>query len=169
MASLKNSFELLGDFLSERWRTPIGHVSFWTYLLIAIVGAGAVGVWVEIVRWMLSPKNEASGILTAIYTYFPAIAAGAALQLQMDAQDKPIRSFSIFCTALAGVLVLPHSLGLVESSGAFVIGLFGTGFAIWLWWIANGCNPSFLDSNPTDSLGDNPSAAPAGNTGGFTV
>jgi hypothetical protein len=172
MASFSNSFIPLKEFVVERWKTPFGHVSFWVYLTVAIVGAGGVGIWVECVRWLLSSKNESDGVLTAIYTYFPAIAAGSALQMLLDAQkpsEKHIRSFSIFCTALAGVFVLPYALGLIKTFPAFIFGMVGSAFSLWLWWIANGSNPSFLDIDPNDSLGSDPKSDPAGDTGGYAT
>ena len=172
MAVFKNSFAPLREFISERWNTPFGHVSFWVYFLVAIVGAGAVGIWVECVRWLLPSKNESDGVLTALYTYFPAIAAGSALQMLMDAQkssEKHIRSFSIFCSAVTALLIFPHAFGLINISFAFLLGIFGSAFSLWLWWIANGSNPSFLDIDPSDSLGPDPKSDPAGNTGGFAT
>ncbi len=172
MSSTTSSFPLLRAELSKRWNTPIGHISFLTYLLVAIVGAGAVGIWVEIIRAYLSEKHETENILTAIYTYFPAIAASAALQMLMDAKKEHqqyLRSFCILCIFIVGVLTVPYITGLTKTFWAYVFGLIGILASLWLRWIANGCNPSFLDIDPNDSLGANPKSDPAGNTGGFTV
>lgn len=98
-----NSFDPLKAFLLDRLLTPLGHFSFWTYFILAIIGLGAVGVWVEVVRWKLAPEPETSGIITAIDTYFPAVAAGATLQLVMASREKYVRSFSILMASIIGV------------------------------------------------------------------
>lgn len=164
-----NSFASLKAFLLTRLSTPLGHVSFWTYFILAIIGLGAVGVWVEIVRWMLAPEAETSGILTAIYTYFPAVAAGATLQLVMASREKYVRSFSILMASLIGAATVPHSVGLVKETTAFSWGLCGSLLALTLWWVANGTNQDFLDSTPEDSLGGNLADEPTGDTRGFNV
>lgn len=164
-----NSFAPLKAFLLTRLETPLGHFSFWTYFILAIIGLGAVGVWVEVVRWKLAPEPETSGILTAIYTYFPAVAAGATLQLVMASREKYVRSFSILMASIIGAVALPHSVGLVREIGAFSWGFFGTVLALVLWWVANGTNQDFLDSTPEDSLGGNLADEPKGDTGGFNV
>lgn len=164
-----NSFAPLMAFLRHRFSTPLGHFSFWTYFVLAVIALGAVGIWVEVVRWWLAPEPDPSGILTAIYTYFPAVAAGATLQLIMASPEKYVRSFSILMAALIAVAVLPHSVGLVKETGAFSWGAFGTALALCLWWVANGTNQDFLDSTPEDSLGGNLADEPRGDTGGFNV
>ena len=166
------SFSLLFPELSRRWKTPLKHVSFWTYLLVAILGIGAVGFWVETVRFALAEKSEIDSILTALYTYFPAIAAGAGLQLFMDSKREEMqymRSFSILSIFIVGIFTVPYSTGIAKSLWAAIWGGVGVVVSIWLWWMANGCNPSFLDIDPEDSLGGDPKSEPAGNTDGFQV
>lgn len=148
---------------------PLGHVSFWTYFILAIIGLGAVGVWVELFRWMLTAESGTEGMLTAIYTYFPAVAAGATLQLVMASDDKHVRSFSMLLAFVIGATVVPHALGLVKVVGSFLWGLVGTVFSLGLWWIANGANQDFLDLTPVDSLGGDSSMEPKGNIGDFNV
>jgi hypothetical protein len=164
-----SSFEQLGAFLWERLSTPVGHVSFWTYFVLAIVIFGAAGIWVEAYRFFIAPQPEPSGILTAIYTYFPAVAAGATLQLVMASQDKHVRSFSMFAAVVIGIAAVPHALGLVAKTASFSWGLFGTAAALLLWWIANGANQDFLDSAPVDSLGGDVTGEPSGDVGDFNV
>lgn len=162
---------LLQDELSKRWNTPLGHISFLTFLIVAIVGLGALGIWVEIIRAFSVSKYETDNILTAIYTYFPAIAAGSVLQMLMDAKSEKqqfLRSFCVLSGFVVAVLTVPYINGL-KSCWAYLFGIIGIFSSVWLWWIANGCNPSFLDIDPNDSLGANPKSNPAGSTSGFTI
>ena len=75
-----NSFSLLKRFLAERLSSPIGHFSFWAYLALAVVGFSGLGVWVEVFR-LWRGTGDTHAVLTALYTYFPAVAVSAALQL----------------------------------------------------------------------------------------
>lgn len=162
---------LLKAELSKRWNTPFIHISFFTVLAVSILGIGALGVWVELIRGVSSSKYDWSNFLTAIYTYFPSIAAGSVLQMVMDAKSEKqqfLRSFCILCGFIVAVLTVPYINGL-KSCWAYFFGFIGILSSVWLWWIANGCNPSFQDINPNDSLGPDPKSDPAGDTGGYAT
>ena len=124
----------------------------------------------ELVRLLLKANaSEFEGILTAIYTYFPAIAVGAAVQLIMDRPPKPVASFTMVWVVFSLVLVIPYSVGLVQPDDALRLGVVGSVMAFLMWWVANGANPSYLDSSPEDTLGATPTSEPAGDTSNFTV
>lgn len=169
MISNKNSFKVVGGFIVNRLCTPLSHVSFWSYFFLAIILFGPAGVWVELFRLLKSNSGELDGLLTAIYTYFPAIVAGAGAQLIMDGPPKPVSSFVMVWIAISFVLVMPHFTGLIKPTNSLYIGCLGTAMAFFLWWVANGENPSYLDSHPSDALGAAPSSEPAGDASNFTV
>lgn len=164
MSELRSSIPILCGELKRRLRTPIGQVSFWTYFIVAIAGFGALGVWVEVVR--ASPAPD--GLLTAIYTYFPAIAAGSALQMQMDAKKEHQQYLRSFCV-LSGFFIFLFMIPFMNGSKSFIWGGVGIVASLLLWWVANGVNPSFLDIDPKDSLGASPDAELSGDTGGFNL
>lgn len=168
MSELKSSIPLLRAELRRRLLTPIGQVSFLTYFIVAIIGFGALGIWVEVGRAMQAKQFEPDGLLTAIHTYFPAIAAGAALQMQMDARKEHLQYLRSFCV-LSGFGVLLFAIPFMNGSKTFVWGAIGIGASLLLWWVANGVNPNFLDIDPEDSLGASPDADLSGDTGGFNL
>lgn len=168
MSELKSSIPLLGAELKRRFLTPIGQVSFLTYFIVAIVGFGALGIWVEVARAAASTQFEPDGLLTAIYTYFPAIAAGAALQMQMDARKEHLQYLRSFCV-LSWFLIFLFAIPFMNGSKAFFWGIVGVVASLLLWWVANGVNSSFLDIDPEDSLGASPDADLSGNTDGFNL
>ncbi len=170
--STNSSFPPLIQELGRRWKAPIGQVSFWVYLTVAVIGVGAIGIWVEVSRAVDASKFDAKGLITAIYTYFPAIAAGSALQLMMDAskeEHKFLRSFCVGSTAIVILFTLPFFRGSSNLTLLWFCGVCGVIYSLWLWWITNGCSESFLDIDPTDSLGASPDADLSGDTGGYNL
>jgi len=168
VSELKSSIPLLGRELKRRFWTPIGQVSFLTYFIVAIVGFGALGIWVEMARATAAKEFEPDGLLTAIYTYFPAIAAGAALQMQMDARKEHQQYLRSFCV-LSWFVIFLFALPFMNGSKTFFWGIVGIVASLLLWWVANGINPSFLDIDPKDSLGASPDGDLSGDTGGFNL
>lgn len=167
-----SSFPPLLQELGRRWKAPVGQVSFWVYLTVSVIGVGAIGIWVEVSRAFDASKFDASGLITAIYTYFPAIAAGSALQLMMDAskeEHKVLRSFCMASAALVILLTLPFFRGSSNLILLWFCGGFGIIYSLWLWWITNGCSGSFHDIDPKDSLGASTNADLSGDTGGFIL
>lgn len=170
MADNHSSFSLLLNELSSRSKAPVGQFSFWVYLWVAVIGVGAIGVWVELSRALDAKEFDPNGIITAIYTYFPAIAAGSALQLLMDAskeEHKFLRSFCILSAAIIIVLLLPFFRGSSNLNLLWTFGAIGVTYSLWLWWITNGNSGSFHDVHPDDTLGGDPKESLAGDTGGF--
>ncbi|WP_139791112.1 hypothetical protein [Chromobacterium violaceum] len=171
MSAHKSSIPFVIEELKRRFYTPIGQMTFWTFFLVAVIGIGALGLWVECYKAWPFWENKTDGILTAIYTYFPAIAGGSALQMLMDNRKETqqhMRSFCVLSGAVIFLLTLPFMSG-VSPIWGFIWGLFGIIASLLLWWVANGVNPSFLDIDPSDSLGANPSTPPAGDAGGFNL
>ncbi|HQV12513.1 MAG TPA: hypothetical protein PKW52_14310 [Nitrospira sp.] len=167
-----SSFPLLLQELGRRWKAPVGQVSFWVYLAVSVLGVGAIGIWVEVSRAVDASKFDANGLVTAIYTYFPAIAAGSALQLMMDAskeEHKFLRSFCVASSAIVVLLTLPFFRGSNNMILLWLCGVIGILYSLWLWWITNGCSGSFQDIDPNDSLGSSPHADLTGDTGGFNL
>ena len=165
-----NSFVMLWVYVRGQFQAPIRHFTFWVYLFLAILGLGALGIYVELYRLLNSPSNW-GGLLTAIYTYIPAIAAGAWLQMTLDESDrKYVRSFAAIAWAL---LVLPaflHALNVYgEPKVSLGFGILGIIGSTALWWIANGGNQSFQDFDPKDSLGGTAETEPQGDASEYKV
>ncbi|MGK5007208.1 hypothetical protein [Janthinobacterium sp. LB2P70] len=164
-----NSFRPLATYLRTQLATPLGQFSFWTYLLIAVWGIGGLGIWVELIKHARGAGNS-EGILTAIYTYFPAVAVGSSMQLIIKEDEK--RHVRSFASLIGSALILIAVLQGLELTGEYpyVWGVIGILIATFLWWVANGGDENLHDNiNPADSLGDNPHKPPAGSSNGFAV
>ncbi|MDP1735392.1 MAG: hypothetical protein Q8L44_13620 [Sulfuritalea sp.] len=156
------SFRLLWAFIYSQLKTPLPHFSFWAYLLVAVLGAGALGFWVELVRFWRGDSDTAA-VLTAVYTFFPALAAGATLQMSLDERDKKyVISFAHLAGAIVFITTLPRTLNFSGMAVSIVLGVVGTLLATLLWWIANGGNSSFQDFTPTAAVGGDTSSTPEG-------
>lgn len=165
-----NSFAALWKYLRDQLSAPVGHVSFWFYLIGAIVVVGGLGVWVEV--YQATQRPNAPSVLTAIYTYFPAVAAAGSFQMNLEADDmKYVRSFALGAFGLVLVAVIFQALHVFgDGVWSFVVGIVGSIAALLLWWIANGKNPSFQDAvNPKDSLGADPSTEVSGGASSIKV
>ena len=161
-----NSFSLLKRFLTGRLFSPVGHFSFWVYLFLAVVGFSGLGVWVEVYRFWRG-TGDMHAVLTALYTYFPAVAVSAALQLDLDENDrKYVRSFAFIAFVLTVGMALMHAAELFGRA-ALVFGILGSVMSTLLWWIGNGANPSFRDFDANAPLGGPPSTPAGGDTSGY--
>ena len=153
-----NSWLELADELAARLIEPRYSVSFVMYLFTGVVLLGGIAIWLEIVRYAIEFHNakpnetpSLSGVLTAMHTFYPALAWSATMQLVYgDTNDKWLKALAIgfgsvtlilavFAMALAGVWLPLTSI---------VIGGFGTVIAIFLWWIANAPDPNLRDLMP---------------------
>ncbi len=106
------SWTMLGAYIRSQIRSPIPHFSFWVYLFVAVLGAGALGFWVEVIR-LLRGDSDTGSVLTAIYTFFPALAAGATLQMSLDEREKKyVISFAYLAGAVVFLLTLPRALNM---------------------------------------------------------
>jgi hypothetical protein len=161
-----NSFELLWNYLCEQFRAPVGHFSYWVYFLVAILGAGGLGIWVELYK--MTKVSNAGGVITAIYTYFLAVAAGAAFQIGFEEDSrKYVRSFAFLSFVVIMLPAFFHAAGVMEGEAmSLVVGSMWTLGALALWWVANGKNLSLHDSfDPNDALGAAPTTKVEGDSG----
>lgn len=151
---LKNSFKDFYDFVCSQLRIPLGQLSFWAFLLLAIIGAGGYGVWVELYRWNNTHNANLSGVIQAIFTYYPALVGASIFQLIFHS-DKFVRSgftfigVSIFLITFF-VFPSPGSINKFTLVGGIILALI----SIFIWWIANGHDGTYHDNpNPNSSTG----------------
>lgn len=72
----------LRNWLVTRTVEPTRSVPFVFYVLLGPFLFGGLQIWVEILKWWHSGmRPEYSGLITAISTFFPALAGSTALQL----------------------------------------------------------------------------------------
>lgn len=165
-----NSFVLLWRYLRKQVLLPLDQFSFWAYFIFAVVILGGMGLWIEVGRYLLTQDPRAEPVLTAIYTYFPAIAFASSFELVMREDDqRQVRTLAICVVVVLSLVIVVHAARLVGSSGSSLLGVFACLVAFLVWWVANGDNKNLRDVQAKVTLGDEPSAPPAGGTGGFRV
>ena len=146
--------EGVGDWISlwreldRRTRQPWKHGPLVMYVVVALVGLGGLGIWVEAVKFILSEEPESyDGIFTAVVTFYPALIGSASFQLLLIATGNVDRTMTAF-----SVLVLMISVG-----SALLLSVFHDRyptvcllsaiplaiFSIWLWSITNVDNPIY--------------------------
>lgn len=147
-------------------------VTFWVFAVVVIIGASGVGIWLEAYKEWQQPTLVHAGILTAVFTYFPAICAGAVMQIVFGNEPKQVRAIALAVAVATVACVFLHS------GGALGHGLFDLAFGLifcvvsWFcWWYANASDPIFMDDDirPEDPLGGPPSGDLSGTTEGYNL
>ncbi len=160
----------LGRELRRRLLTPIGHFTFWVYLITGVILCGGFGVWYEFLPLLLSRAGSSSeGVYTALLTFFPALAGSSALQLLFGEGQKPLKAFSVvYCFVFATIAVWLGFAKPEDPKYAFGGAVLGCVLAIFMWWLTSGQDPAFNDDiDDTTPLGGNPDAQPQGSLKGF--
>ena len=165
-------FSYVGKELCRRTAEIWKRFPLFVFVLVAIVGLGGLGIWVELVKALLSESPEESdGLFTAVATFYPALAGSASCQLILNATGMLNR----IITAL-GILVL-----FIFLAAAVLVGIFHSQypfaclisaiilvvFSIWIWIISNADNPIFHPVRIDAASGGSPSRNPKGDLSGF--
>lgn len=156
--------------LSHRFFSPMGHFTFWVYLIVGVILCGGFGVWYEAIPFYLErPGSSAAGIHTALLTFFPALAGSSALQLLFADGQKPLKAFSVIYSlvfvALAVWLGFAKPANPLLSFGGAAI---GSTLAVLMWWLTNGIDKAFDDAiDDRSPLGADPGVTPKGNLSGY--
>lgn len=150
-----NRYRELLEEIKRRSLEPFEQISFIVYFLVAILGLGGLGVWVELHHWIYDPSchPSLSGLRTAVNTFYPALAGASALQLVFSEQAKHIRSFAIllFVAFIATALWLAPAI--ITDRSAIIAGSIASLAALWCWCIANADAPEFKDTDPDAAVG----------------
>lgn len=174
-------FRELGREALSRSRTPLRHPSFISFFILAVIGFGALGIWIEVYSLILpeliqTPKvpqaMDLSSLRAAVLTFFPAVAGTSAMQLIWGEKPKHFRSVSVLLLVIPIVVALTTSSSRVPDWLALSAGALMSVLSMWVWWIANGTHPDLLDKqiDPKSTLGDNNPLAPMrGSTEGFNT
>lgn len=141
--------EIIDEF-KDRTFKPAHHPSFVMFFIFAVMGLGALGIWVELYAYIYPElgkfaPQETDALRTAVLTFFPAVAGTAAMQLIWAESTKHFRSaaFSVLCIFLVVALVISPTR--ISNCSALVIGLLASVFSLWVWWIANAKQAELLD------------------------
>lgn len=168
-----NSIVLLKKELGYRLCAPVGQVSFWVFLFLGVVLFSACGVWIEFFKYLKSPTSNSDGVRTAIYTFYPALACTATMQIIFSEKDK--KKYLRSAAYAIGVIIMLTAIFLLEFDKYFTpdttisLGIFASVLSVLTWWVANSLEDMFYD-NLTDEnapTGGNPEAPLTGSTEGF--
>ncbi|WDM62270.1 hypothetical protein [Stenotrophomonas forensis] len=179
-----SEWDFFQDLKKEAWQrtcTPFRSPSFLVFFAIAVVGLGALGIWLEIYSLILpeppalrgalnTTDNGLSSLRAAILTFFPAVAGTSAMQLIWAEKLKHFRSASILLLFIFLVSALITSPSRVPDFWALLAGTLMSILSMWVWWIANATQPDLLDKRiDLDSAvgGEDVTAPMQGNTEGF--
>jgi hypothetical protein len=158
--------------IRRRTFQPFSHAPFIFYVLLAILGLGCLGIWVELVKVaMSSSQSSYEGVLTALATFFPALIGSSSLQLILTStgnRDKVLVSFGYFISSLAiAAVILISVLHAALPNITFWAAVFFTVAAIWLWWFTNGDDPTYKSAPLDASSGGDTDKPLRGDTSGF--
>lgn len=157
-----NSWLELADDLSERWLAPWYSVSFLMYLLSGVLILGGISIWLELITYGVAshqhsigrtgaPKPNLDSVLTAIHTFYPALAWSSAMQIVLSEQSAKFLkavalAFGSVVLVLAVIMMMVSDVILPWVSLLF--GAIGIALAILLWWIANAKDQTYQDTDP---------------------
>lgn len=158
--------------IKRRTVQPFSSIPFLIYVLVAIIGLGCLGIWVELIKLALqTPGGSRGAVLTALCTFFPALIGSTAFQLILGATGKSDKIFVsigylVLILGLGAVILITLFNGLLPSKTFWAAVAFSAG-AVWLWWITNGDDPTYK-STPVDAAsGGDPNRKLKGNTQGY--
>lgn len=157
--------------LASRTFDPLTHLTFVAFFFVGMFVFGPLSVWIELYQYAIPAASSSTvaqtsppeavrslaSLRTALLTFFPAVAATAAMQL-IWSQVKALRAFAsvLFTVIIVGTaMIYPKR---IADLTAVSIGAALTVITFWFWWLANAKNPDLLDKvDPDDSIGgDNP-------------
>ena len=161
----KNSWVDLVEDLARRIIVPRYSAPFVMYLLSGVILLGGISIWFEVLRYAIAthaheinpklPAADLGNLLTAVHTFYPALAWSSAMQLALSNQaSKRLKATSL---ALGSVVLLLAVAMMVLTeillpSASLLLGLVGVAIAIFLWWIANALDETYQDTTP-DKIG----------------
>lgn len=168
-----NSIVPLWYELKTRFLAPVGQVSFWVFLFLGVILFSACGVWVELGKYGLSLSGNLDGVRTAIYTFFPALACTATMQIIFSQDDK--KKYLRSAAYAIGVILMLVAIGLLAFDKQFSPtvsiswGTIASVISVLTWWVANGHENMFYDNqtDPEAQVGGSTNAPLNGNTSDY--
>jgi hypothetical protein len=162
----------LAKELSTRTIAPFSNAAFVIFVILGPILFGALGVWVEIFRLIRSAaRPEYSALITATSAFYPALGCSTALQLVLASaskNDKGLISFALLMASLfpAAALIL-QSFSDSRPVMVLAVSAFCSVGAVWLWWITNGSDPTFMTPSPDAATGGQLDRSLPGSLSGF--
>ena len=155
----KGLYQEIAEELRERTARPFRHPSFVVFFVCAVLGLGALGIWLELFSYIypdrtVYPNSETDALRTALLTFFPAVAGTAAMQLMWAESSKHFRSVAFAILGVFLVVALVISPARISNGSALLFGALASALSLWVWWIANAKQADLLDElNPSAPVG----------------
>ena len=156
-----NSLTLLRQDLRRRFATPVGSVTFYLHLFLAVIVGGGFEVWYQVIyKGVIRNAWDCEAVSSALFSYFAAIVSVAIIDFVHEPQPY-LRSFGL---AAAGIflVILFLALGTSPVPRLLWAGL-GAVLAVLFWWAASGEKNCFKDINPSAATPE-PSVKMAGDS-----
>lgn len=178
MSSANYGYKEYGDWrylkheLVRRTYQPLSDVPFVFYVLLAIIGLGCLGIWVELVKVAIaSGQRGYDGVVTALATFFPALVGSSSLQLVLTStgnKDKVLVSFACLACGIsfAAVILISVLYPHFPDYSFWASALFAIG-AVWLWCFTNGDDPTYKSAPVDAPSGGDPNRRLKGDTHGY--
>lgn len=146
----KGLYREIADELRERTIKPAKHPSFVLFFVFAVLGLGALGIWLELYSYIYPESgkhssHETDALRTAMLTFFPAVAGTAAMQLMWAESTKHFRSVAFAILGAFLVVALIISPARITNVSALFVGVIASVASLWVWWIANAKQADLLD------------------------
>lgn len=146
----KGLYREIADEFKDRTTKPAKHPSFVLFFIFAVLGLGALGIWLELYSYIYPepgayPSQETDALRTALLTFFPAVAGTAAMQLMWAETTKHFRSFAFAIMGAFLVVALAISPARITNASALVVSVVASVASLWVWWIANAKQADLLD------------------------
>jgi hypothetical protein len=150
----------------------VSELPFVIYVFLGIILFGGLGIWTELLKYILADKPDVAGLITAIMTFFPALVGATSIQLILAAsEDKVMISFAllILCCFLTAAILLPFFSSAHPTAVLAIAALLSLG-AVWVWWFTNSEDPTYRKKPQTDAAAGGSVEKPvSGDLSGFQV
>jgi len=157
------NWKVLKEELKRRIKEPVRSPTFIMFFIFIIIFVGGLGIWIPIIKQILNNTFPIKYELSySMSTYSMAILASAFSTLLLSEHlIKALRMFGI-SVFIVGFLIGVASQVILNSWLAIILGLIGTIFAVFLWWIANFENYILRETlpNPNVATGGSPDETP---------
>jgi len=137
-----NYYSEFGEYLKKQFASPIRHPTFLLYLLIAVIGAGGLGIWVSMYR------QDMGNFIVSLFTYFPAIAMASGFELILKEDQRKFVKSGAFAMASILILIAILVASLPVGIASLIIGVIGYVLSLAFWWVANAENTILHDTSP---------------------
>lgn len=132
--------------LLEQFKAPWRHVAFWIYLVVVVIGFGAIDVWVSVFDY--SKNHDIYGVSQNVSGFFAALIAASTVDLLTSLVFKNQLSLIFLCFGIiVGGLLLYLVCYLQHGYLGLFLSLIGALISLVIWITANSAEDKWSDSS----------------------